>query len=73
MENVRMFNRTENDRLPTELEYRTAVAEFDRLWSSNTSPEDQVNMEQLIRLIDAFESAHAVRAAEAACMTFGGH
>ncbi|MDB5550347.1 MAG: hypothetical protein JWL86_331 [Rhizobium sp.] len=68
-----MFNRTENDRLPTELEYRTAVAEFDRLWSLNTSPEDQVNMEQLIRLIDAFESAHAVRAAEAACMTFGGH
>jgi hypothetical protein len=50
-----MSNRTENDRFLTEPEYRTAVAEFDRLWGSNTSPEDQVNMERLIRLIDAFE------------------
>jgi hypothetical protein len=72
MENVRMSNRTENDRFLAELEYRTAVAEFDRLWGSNPSPEDQVNMERLIRLIDAFESAHAVQPADAGCVAFGG-
>jgi hypothetical protein len=29
-------------------------------------------MERLIRLIDAFESTHAVRPADAACLAFGG-
>jgi hypothetical protein len=72
MENVRLSNRTGGDRFLTELEYRTAVAEFDRLWGSNTSPEDQVNMERLIRLIDAFESTHAVQLADAACLAAAG-
>jgi hypothetical protein len=60
-----MCNRTDNDRVPTESEYRAAVAEFDRLWSSNTSPEDQMNMARLIRLIDAFESVRAIQSTDA--------
>jgi hypothetical protein len=72
MEHVRMFNRTDNDRVVSELEYRAAVAEFDRLWGLNTSSEDQMTMERLIRVIDAFESARSIPPADVGCVAFGG-
>jgi hypothetical protein len=56
MDTVRMLNRTGNERMPTESEYRSAVAEFDRLWGMDGSPQDLADMEGLIHLIDAFEN-----------------
>lgn len=67
-----MFNQTDYDRVVSEFEYRAAVAEFDRLWGLNTSSEDQTAMERLILVIDAFESAHARRAADVSWEAFGG-
>ena len=67
-----MSDRTDNDRIVSEFEYRAAVAEFDRLWNLNTSPEDQMTMERLIRVIDAFESARSIQPADVGCVAFGG-
>jgi hypothetical protein len=72
MEHVRMSDRTDNDRVVSKFEYRAAVAEFDRLWNLNTSSEDQMTMERLIRVIDAFESAHAIQPADVSCVAFSG-
>ncbi|WP_230414176.1 hypothetical protein [Collimonas silvisoli] len=39
-----------------ETEYRLIVAEFDLLWSRATTPQEQSRMENMIKLINAFEN-----------------
>lgn len=46
-----------------EEEYLLIVAQFDYLWGRATTPQEQVRMECMIGLINAFDAAHAVSGA----------
>jgi antitoxin component HigA of HigAB toxin-antitoxin module len=47
-----------NERVLNEAEYHVAIAEFDRLWADPGMHEDpDQRMNQLIRLIEAYESS----------------
>jgi hypothetical protein len=39
-------------------EYRSAIEEFDRLWETGTTQEQQKRMSELLNKIEAFEKAH---------------
>ncbi len=41
--------------LISEAEYNALVADFDLLWNRTTTPQEQLRMEGMIRLINAFE------------------
>jgi hypothetical protein len=50
-----MFEKETNETSISEAEYRLIVAEFDLLWSRATTPQEQSRMENMIKLINAFE------------------
>ncbi|WP_165774494.1 hypothetical protein [Herbaspirillum robiniae] len=39
-----------------EIEYHLLLAEFDQLWSRTPQPGDRERMDQMMRLIEAFEA-----------------
>ncbi|SFB01272.1 hypothetical protein SAMN04515620_11266 [Collimonas sp. OK607] len=41
----------------SEIEYHLTVVEFDILWNRRTTNQEQSRMEELIRLINAFEKS----------------
>ncbi len=41
--------------MPSEADYKAAVAEFDALWNSGGRGGEQSRMEELIAVIDAYE------------------
>ena len=44
--------------LISEIEYYMMIVEFDMLWNRNTTAQEQLRMEHMIGLINAFEAGH---------------
>ncbi|AEK61490.1 hypothetical protein [Collimonas fungivorans] len=42
----------------SEIQYHLTVVEFDILWNRRTTTQEQSRMEDMIRLINAFEESH---------------
>jgi hypothetical protein len=42
----------------SEIEYHLTVVEFDILWNRRTTQQEQSRMDDMIRLINAFEESH---------------
>jgi hypothetical protein len=42
----------------SEIEYHLTVVEFDILWNRRTTQQEQGRMDDMIRLINAFEESH---------------
>ncbi|MDB5766113.1 MAG: hypothetical protein JWQ61_927 [Collimonas fungivorans] len=42
----------------SEIEYHLTVVEFDILWNRRTTTQEQSRMDDMIRLINAFEESH---------------
>lgn len=43
----------------SEIQYHLTVVEFDILWNRRTTTQEQSRMEDMIRLINAFEESHS--------------